>query len=275
MTKAIKKELNLSFLVQPSDEILLPSRGILYNPDSVFAGGKVHIRGWDAPEEKIIDKFNKGNFYSIVKRLVENVMEENESIDELTLGDFYYILYWIRNISYGSTYFIDRQCPYCEEDITVKIDMVNCETQFIPDVKEPISVTLPKSGIVLKMRLPRVKDLIESTEKKKVNNPLNATNKFSPDVYSYIRCTQEMRLPDEDKTVLSGIDDYSIMLHKIWPKIQALDILAIREELTKYDHGYSIPAYVMCPECEKKFEQGLALSFDFFRPRNRKPTTDI
>lgn len=275
MTKSVKKELDLSFLVQPSDEILLPSRGILYDSGSIFASGKVHIRCWNAPEEKIIDKFNKGNFYSIVRRLVENVMEEKEPIDELTLGDFYYILYWIRNISYGSTYFIDRQCPYCEEDVTIKIDMSQCETKFIPDIKEPVTVTLPKSNIVLKLRLPRVKDLIESTEKKKANDVISAANKFSPDVYTYIRCTQEMRLPDEDKTVLSGFDDYSIMLHKIWPKITAIDILAIREELSKYDHGYSIPAMVMCPECEKKFEQGLALSFDFFRPRNRRPAADI
>ena len=75
-----------------------------------------------------------------------------------------------------------------------------------------------------------------------------------------------MLLPNTDKTILTGLDDFDTMLHKIWSKLPANDVLAFREEIKKYNHGYVDNIFVKCPECGDYFEQSPVLSLEFFRP---------
>ena len=147
-----KKSLDLSFLNQGSEEIELPSRGILYtNKD--LKKGKLHVRTWLTGEEKLIDKFSKGNFYNILKRLVQNVVEEKVSVEELTIGDFFYVLYWIRSLSYGSKYRTEVTCPKCGTVVRPIVDMWNYKVTYLEELVEPITYTLPVSGIELKFNL--------------------------------------------------------------------------------------------------------------------------
>lgn len=264
-----KKNLDLSFLNQGSEEVELPSRGLLYKDNKILNKGKLHVRPWLTAEEKLIDKFNKGNFYNILKRLVQNVLEENISVDELTLGDFFYLLYWIRGLSYGPTYKTETECPHCSSKIRPTIDLSKYEVTFLDDgVTEPMTLTLPRSNIELKFRLTRVKDLIEATEKSLSNTTKLGVN-VSPDIYKLARCVEEMVLPNEEKTILTQEEDFGTMLNLIWPKLPAIDVMALREEMAKYDHGYVKSVNVKCPECENFFEQAAVLTFEFFRPSSR------
>jgi hypothetical protein len=264
MTRVPKKELDLSFLNQGSEEIELPSRGVLYNSREI-KNGKVHVRPWLTSEEKLIDKFSKGNFYNILKRLVQNVLEEKFPVEEFTIGDFFYLLYWIRGLSYGSTYKTETDCPNCGARVKPLVDLAKYEVTYLPDCVEPMSLVLPKSQVEVKFRLTRLKDLIEATEKSH-SETLKYGSSISPDIYKLARCVVEMTLPNEDKTVLTQDEDFGTMLNMVWPKLPAIDILALREEMAKYDHGYVKSSAVKCPVCEDYFEQAAVLSFDFFRP---------
>jgi hypothetical protein len=267
-----KKDLDLSFLVQGSEEIQLPSKGILYG-GTEFASGKVHIRPWLTAEEKLIDKFSRGNFYNIIKKLIQSVMEEKTSIDMLTIGDFFYLLYLIRSLSYGPKYTVNIECPKCESSIQNTIDMTKYEVTFLEDCKEPLSIVLPKSGIEVSFRLPRLKDMIEATERTHSDSvKLGAT--VSPDIFKLARCVNEMTLPNEDKTILTQDEDFDTMLLKIWPKLPAIDLAAFRNEIAKYDHGFVENTFTKCPSCENYFEQAPILSFEFFRPSNGEPKND-
>lgn len=260
-----KKELDLSFLIQTTEEIELPSRGILYDtPD--LKKGKLHCRPWIATDEKLIDKFNRGNFYDILKRLVQNTVEEKIKIEDLTAGDFFYILNMIRSISYGSVYIIKRHCPTCDANISVPIDLYKYPVDYIEDgKKEPFEMVLPKSGIILKYRLPRLKDIIEATEKSGFEARRFGTS-ISPDSYKFVKCIEEMTLPNKDNTILTQTEDFATMLHKVWPNLHTIDVLKFRNELDKHDHGIINNIEVKCPECEAQFEQAPMLSYEFFRP---------
>ncbi len=264
MIRLPKKELDLSFLNQGSEEIELPSRGILYKSKEI-KNGKVHVRPWLTPEEKLIDKFSRGNFYNILKRLVQNVLEEKFPVEELTIGDFFYLLYWIRGLSYGPKYKTETDCPNCGARIKATIDLTKFEVTYLPECVEPMSMVLPKSRIEVKFRLVRLKDLIEATEKSH-SETLKYGSAISPDIYKLAKCVLEMVLPNEEKTILTQEEDFSTMLNLIWPKLPAIDILALREEMAKFDHGYIKSSASKCPECENYFEQMAVLSFEFFRP---------
>lgn len=258
-----KKELDLSFLNQKYEELELPSLGKLYKKD--FVNGKVNVRPWLTSEEKLIDKFNKGNFYNILKRLIQSVIEEKGSVDELTKGDFFYLLYWARTISYGSVYNIESTCTKCGSDIKTKIDLQDFPITYLTEVVEPITLVLPVSKIEVKFRLPRIKDIIEATEKTHSDH-IRFGVTINEEIYLFARCVDEMLLPNTDKTILTGLDDFDTMLHKIWSKLPANDVLAFREEIKKYNHGYVDNIFVKCPECGDYFEQSPVLSLEFFRP---------
>lgn len=267
-----KRDIDLSFLKPNSERIELPSRGILYN-NSELKSGFLNIRPWLTNEEKLIDRFNKGNFYSILKRLISNSVTEKINVDELTLGDFFFLIYWIRSISYGHTYNADIVCPECGKSVSVVIDLSKYDVTYLEDCKEPMTLIMPRSGIEIKFRLPRVADLIEASE-----STLSGSKKFgvtiSPDLYKTAKCVEEMVLPNEEKTLLTQKEDFDIMLGKIWPKIPAYDLVVIREVMSKYDHGYITNASTRCPECEATFEQAPLLSFEFFRPSSGESTTN-
>lgn len=260
-----KKDLDLSFLVQQTEEFELPSRGIHYD-DPILKKGKLHCRPWVSSDEKLIDKFNRGNFYDILKRLVQNVLEEKINVEDLTSGDFFYLLNMIRSISYGSTYMIKKTCPVCESNIVVPVDLYSYPVKFIEsDKKEPFEVTLPKSGITIKYRLPRMRDIIEATEKSQFDSKRFGTS-ISPDSFRLIKCINEMILPNKDNTILTQDEDFATMLHKVWPNIQSIDILKFRSAIDEHEHGVVDNVEVKCPECEAKFEQAPLLTYEFFRP---------
>lgn len=259
-----KKSIDINFLTQGSEEIELPSKGILYTNKSLKTG-KIHIRTWLTTEEKLIDKFNRGNFYNVLKKLVSNVVEENFPIEDMLMGDFFYTLYWVRNLSYGATYKTEVKCPKCGKDVKVTIDMGEYNVVYMKDCTEPMSMVLPRSGIEVKFRLTRLKDIIEATERN-LSDKMNLGIRVSPDIFKLARCINEMTLPNTEKDILTQEEDFNTMINVIWPKIPAIDVVALREEMSKYDHGYVENKMVKCPECENYFEQAPVLSFEFFRP---------
>ena len=265
-----KKELDLSFLVQGTDVLELPSRGIVYPVNSALSKGKIKVRPWITAEEKLIDKFNKTNFYTILKRLVGSVVEEKIDVSEMTLGDFYFLLYNIRQLSYGSIFTTDVKCPSCGNNVETTVNLQDCQVTYLPqDFVEPIEMELPITKMKLKLRLPRLKDVIEATEATQVGS-LKLGAKISPDLYKIAKCALEMELPNSDKDVLTIDKDFITEINLVWPKLPAADYVAIKNTLDKYDHGYIDTIKTKCPNCEEIIEQAPLLSTDFFRPSNRK-----
>lgn len=263
-----KKDIDLSFLKQSTNEIELPSRGLPYPDSSPFSSGKIHVRSWLTPEEKLIDKLDRGNYYSVIKKLVQNVLDEKSDVGELTESDLFFALYWIRGLTYGTTYVVTRTCPECDEEIKININLSNFTIKYLENYTDSIEFKLP-SGIEIKMRLPRFNDLIDSTENKH-SDVFRMGVKVNPDIYRFALCTDEMTLPNDAHDVLTKENDFPMMLNKIWPALPAKDMVAIRAELAKYDHGYVDPIDIQCPSCGKYIKQGAPLTEEFFRPSGRE-----
>ena len=97
--------------------------------------------------------------------------------------------------------------------------------------------------------------------------------KYSTRLQSILELTGTThRVMNENKDVLTYTKDLAILKNKIWPLIPAIDIIALKEEMSKYDHGYVDPIFVKCPECKESFEQSPLISYEFFRPSVGKPT---
>lgn len=263
-----KKELDLSFLKPIAEELELPSKGLPYNKENELSKGKIHIRPWMTSEEKILDKFDRGNFFNVIKKLVQNAVIEKINIDDMTDADVFFVLYWLRVITYGSTYKISTDCPECGSKIDVEIDIKDYPIKYMEKFKPDYEITLPISKIKLRMKFPKFGSLIEATESKH-SDLYKMGIKMSPEIYRYAICTEEMTLPTETNDILTKADDLNLMLNKIWPMIPAGDLVEIKKYLNQFDHGYNENASVQCPECQKFFNQAPIMTDEFFRPSGR------
>lgn len=261
-----KKDIDLSFMRPVYETFELPSRGLLYDKKNPLSSGKISIRPWVTAEERLIDKLQTYNFYHIIKKLIGNTIETPINVEDMTIGDFFFTLYWVRQLSYGSVYSIATTCPECKVDTKVDIDIALCETTYLPDgVIEPFSLVLPMTKIEVKLRLPRVGDLIAATENSQYKEK-HLGVKVDSDTFKKVKCIQSMTLPNEAKDVLTAEDDFSYMLNILWPKLPAADSAAIDALMNKYDHGYIGTVACKCPNCDAVIERAPILSFEFFRP---------
>ena len=142
----------------------LPSRGKAY----VNCDESVMIKPFTfAQERKLrsIKTTNQGT--KIINSLVEDCVQGLD-YDSMTLEDKNYVLFKLREISYGDDYTITAECSECNNvnKLVVKISEVPVKYAQ-DDYKEPFTVTLPDSEQQIRFVSPRCKDeeYLESMDK--------------------------------------------------------------------------------------------------------------
>jgi len=91
----------------PTEEIELPSKGLIYPKDHPLSSGKVEIKYMTAKEEDILTNssfIKKGN---VLDKLLESVIVSKINIDDLIVGDKNALLIATRILGYGSQYEVE------------------------------------------------------------------------------------------------------------------------------------------------------------------------
>ena len=142
----------------------LPSRGKAY----VDCDESIMIKPFTfAQERKLRSIKNATHGAKIINSLIDECVEGLD-YDSMTLEDKNYILFKLREISYGENYTITAECLSCGSNnkLTVNIPEVPV-TYAEDDYKEPFEITLPDTKQVVRFVTPRCKDekYFESAEK--------------------------------------------------------------------------------------------------------------
>ena len=89
----------------PTEEVSLPSKGLLYPKDSPLSSGKVDIKYMTAKEEDILTSPNLIKKGTVIDKLLESVIvTEGVKIDDLLVGDKNAIMIATRILGYGKDY---------------------------------------------------------------------------------------------------------------------------------------------------------------------------
>tara|TARA_B110000208_G_scaffold172253_1_gene215177 strand:+ start:359 stop:1084 length:726 start_codon:yes stop_codon:yes gene_type:complete len=91
----------------PTEEIELPSRGLIYPPDNPLSSGKVEIKYMTAKEEDILTNQSYIQKGTVLDKLLESVIVSKINISDLIVGDKNALLIATRILGYGSTYEIE------------------------------------------------------------------------------------------------------------------------------------------------------------------------
>jgi hypothetical protein len=142
----------------------LPSRGKAY----VDCDESIMIKPFTfAQERKLRGIKNAIHGTKVINSLIDDCVEGLD-YEAMTLEDKNYILFKLREISYGDEYTITAECGSCASNNKLTVNISEVPVKYTEDdYQEPFEITLPDTQQVVKFVSPRCKDekYFDSAEK--------------------------------------------------------------------------------------------------------------
>jgi hypothetical protein len=244
--------------------ISLPSNGFLY--DGRLPGGEVFISPMVAADESLLGS-QKSDKVSIIDTLCRrNLVECAVPYEDLLVSDTFYILMCLRNVSYGSLYQFQLQCPQCgvkyHKDVKVPEDMRVTRLSEEDDC-EPYPCELPMNGDKLTFRLLRNRDEIS------IRRYAKSRYQQSVEEGDPAYC---IRLATHIETI-NGEKRDAVQKLRYVENLIAADVSQLKEEIKARDFGADLILNSECPACGFAGEEILPFDANFFRVQRAKPRT--
>jgi hypothetical protein len=235
----------------------LPSLGKLYSDNFPE---EVTIRSMTTFEEKM--RLGSQGFWKTMCSILDAVVTSPENFDtsQMTLFDFYFLMYKMRIVSYGHIYKVTVTCPHCGKSTVCKIDLDTLEVNYLEDTdKEPFTIgPLPRSGDTLECRYLRVYDAIRN--EKAAKDILRQHPDYQGDP-SYI---QEIA----SKIVTVNQEDIQPATEMYVERMSALDsayfFQAYNSKVNRI--GMTTTCQGTCEGCGEELVFDLPFNSEFFRP---------
>jgi len=139
----------------PTEQLSLPSKGLLYPKDSPLSSGTIEVKYMTAREEDILTSTNLIEKGTVIDKLLESVIADPKvKLDDLLIGDKNALMVGTRVLGYGKDYTIKIVDPDTGLDVEHTFDLTKLETTK-PDEK------LFKNGNKFEFTLPTSKRTIE------------------------------------------------------------------------------------------------------------------
>lgn len=217
-------------------ECKLPSLGKPY--EGYYDKETVKLKAFGFEEERLIRSITgQGEAGSIFNMLFDHCVE-GPPVDALTIPDKEFILFKLRQISYGDDYPIETTCVKCgrlNKDLTLKIS--NVPVTYLKEWKKEYTIVLPDSEVEVVYRIPRSKDDTESTD--------TVTSLFS-----FVKS-------------VGGYED-SFIIKGFIKELIAKDIDILRDAVFKRTHGFDKLVFFVCSECGAENKTIVSLNENFF-----------
>ncbi len=236
----------------------LPSKGILYGKET---DGEITVRSMTTFEEKM--RLGNQGFWKTMVNILNAVVVSPEGFDasDLTLFDFYFLMYKMRTVSYGPTYKVQVTCPHCGKTQIIRVNLDDIPVTYLPeDFKEPFDIgPLPRSGDTLSCRFLRVADSIKIDRKVREILRDNPDYQGSPE---YI-----LNLQSEILSV-NGEEALPVELDMYVEKMSAMDSAYFNQKYNEKVNGIGLEIGLeeTCENCGELINFTLPFNSEFFRP---------
>tara|TARA_R100000541_G_scaffold57670_1_gene68029 strand:- start:175 stop:921 length:747 start_codon:yes stop_codon:yes gene_type:complete len=169
----------------PSEEIELPSKGLIYSKDSPLSSGKIEIKYMTAKEEDILSNqayIEKG---IVLDKLLKSVIVDAKINPlDLIVGDKNAVLIATRILGYGSSYTIQDKEEAVDIDLT-ELENREFDSSTMIEGKNEFSFTLPHSKTEITYKI------LTGHDEKKIENELRGLKKinkgFSPELSTRLK----------------------------------------------------------------------------------------
>ncbi len=231
----------------------LPSAGLFGGPLEVT------MRPMTTKEEKIIYTSRDMSF---IEKIVKSCIVEPKdvNINLFHPNDITYLLYMLRELTFGPNYKQKMQCPYCNysQDIEIDITEMSYEILDIESLNEKLKVKLPVCEDEIQLQLLSQGDFKDIEENIK---RLTRQNKLSdPEGYEYVYRFAKMvkSINGEEKSDIREVVDYL-------DNLNMRDFGAIKDALKDIPMGLNTMNIRECKNCGEEVEVYGAAVPEFFR----------
>lgn len=244
--------------VRIAEEFTLPSRGMIYEEE---VDPEVVLSSMTTRHEMLRLSVTEDSL-KIMSQIIDDCIESDLGISsyDLCLGDFQYLMYMLRVVTFGTDYELVGRCPYCgyEQSTATKLDELEVK-EYDDSLADLLEIQLPKSGNKIKLTLqtPRILDRINARIK------------------DYRR---KHRDSDENPTILYNIlysieevddDTPNSFELETWVKNLPLadtNALVNRIEQVNQQIGLNLDVEEMCRICGTTYKVPFRINQTFFRP---------
>ena len=203
----------------PTEEVTLPSKGLLYPEGSPLKNGVIEMKYMTAKEEDILTNQNLIERGTVIDKLLQSLIVTPIDYNNLLVGDKNAILVAARILGYGKDYSFDYNGETISVDLT-EIDDKPLDESLVIDGKNEFSFELPTSKITLTFKFLTHKDELNIANELKGLKKLNKNS--SSDLTTRMKhIITSVNGDYESKTVREFVDT----------KLLAIDARALRNHI--------------------------------------------
>ena len=141
----------------PTEEVALPSKGLLYPEGSELAKGTVEIKYMTAKEEDILTNQSYIKNGTVLDKLMKSLIVSKINYDELLIGDKNAIMIASRILGYGKDYSFEYGGETHTVDLT-QLENKELDSNLFTARTNEFTFTLPHSGNAVTFKLLTHKD---------------------------------------------------------------------------------------------------------------------
>ena len=223
----------------PTEEIELPSKGLVYPADNPLSSGKVEIKYMTAKEEDILSNQAYIENGTVLDKLLDSVIISEINAKDLIIGDKNAILIATRILGYGSDYKVTINGKVQEIDLS-ELENKPFDGSTMIEGKNEFAFTLPHSDTKITYKI------LDGHDEKKIERELKGLKKLnknsSPEASTRLKYTLTSVNGETDaKDIREFVDNYFLArdarafrdhLRQTQPDVDLNVILDSGEEVT-------------------------------------------
>ena len=136
----------------PTEEVELPSKGLVYPPEHPLSSGKVEIKYMTAKEEDILTNQAYIQNGTVLDKLLESVVVSKVNVKDLVTGDKNSILVATRILGYGKDYEFEYGGEKHKIDLSL-LENKDFNDALVKDNENSFKFVLPATGDELEFKL--------------------------------------------------------------------------------------------------------------------------
>ena len=137
----------------PTEEVELPSKGLIYPKEHPLSSGKVEIKYMTAKEEDILSNQSFIQKGTVLEKLLRSVIVSKDiNVDDLIIGDKNAVLIATRILGYGKDYKVTIAGQDEKIDLT-ELDNKEFDASLITPGVNEFNYTLPSTGVILTYKI--------------------------------------------------------------------------------------------------------------------------
>jgi len=245
----------------PVENVPLPSRGVIYSPESALYGKQtLEIRAMTARDEDILMSKAYIKNGTVIQELIKScLIDKTIDVNEMIAGDRNALMIALRITGYGADYAVECDCPKCNKSSEQHFNLSELGIKRL--AIDPIA----EGSNQFEIQLPVCKKLVR----------VKFSNGYDEKEMSTIQERKKKIGIQQDSTITDKLQNAIVSVQGISDKnkislfvkdMPARDSLALRKFLDNNEPGIDMSVNMKCQHCFEESEIKLPIGLSFFWP---------